>query len=440
MIAAQDVTERTVRPVTEGEARSLAARYRAVRQCTENLCEPLTAEDMLLQSMPEASPTKWHLAHTTWFFETFVLASHFPGYKAFDPHFAYLFNSYYEALGSRWPRPRRGMLSRPSLADVRHYRTYVDEHMARLFESRHVDALLAAEKSITLGLHHEQQHQELILTDIKHAWSGNPLRPVYREDPFESRPAPLLDWISLPEGPSELGYGGEGFSFDNETPRHRIWLHGARLSSRLVTSDEYLAFMDDGGYERPELWLSDGWAARVANRWTAPLYWERDDGPWFVYTLAGFRPVRPCEPVCHVSFYEADAFARWAGARLPTEVEWETAGCSTMLGECSLSGHFLEGARFHPSDSPAADDRGPLYHLFGDVWQWTASPYTAYPGCRPSEGALGEYNAKFMCNQMVLRGASCATPRSHARATYRNFFPPDARWQFSGIRLARDLT
>ena len=423
------------RSPVELEVKSLLARYRAVRQCTENLCEPLSDEDMLLQSMPDASPAKWHLAHTTWFFESFVLIPNVSGYKPFDQQFAYLFNSYYNAVGPRWPRPQRGLISRPSLADVRHYRTYVDEQITRLFETAHEEVLAIVAPTLALGTHHEQQHQELILTDLKHAWSFNPLRPIYRDCRVETRATTLLDWVAYTEGPAWLGHSEDEFAFDNETPRHRIWLHGFRLATRLVNVDEYLAFMNDGGYERPELWLSDGWAARLAHDWTAPLYWEREEGPWFVYTLAGYRPLRPTEPVCHVSFYEADAFARWAQSRLPTEAEWETAAATLPI-----TGHFLESGRFHPSASAASDDEAPMCQLYGDVWQWTASPYTAYPGYRAATGALGEYNAKFMCNQIVLRGASCATPKSHARVTYRNFFPPDARWQFSGIRLAQDIS
>jgi ergothioneine biosynthesis protein EgtB len=393
------------------------------------LCEPLEAEDYILQSMPDASPVKWHLAHTTWFFETFLLLPSLPHYRPFRPEFAFLFNSYYEAVGPRWPRARRGLLSRPTVAEVYRYRAHVDEQMDRLLRRSDVAPV------VMLGIQHEQQHQELILTDLKHAWAANPLRPIYREATPERGEPPPVAWLSFPERLAWIGHDGSGFAFDNESPRHQVFVPGFRLANRLVTNADYLAFMADRGYNRPDLWLSDGWAARQAGGWTAPLYWEERDGEWLVVTLSGQRPPVPAEPVCHVSYYEADAFARWAGARLPTEAEWETAAAGIPL-----AGHFQEGNRFHPAAVPAVDDHGPLYQLDGDVWQWTASPYVGYPGYRPAAGALGEYNGKFMCNQFVLRGASCATPRSHARRTYRNFFPPDARWQFSGLRLAKDLT
>lgn len=403
----------------------LEAFYNAVRRQTEALCVPLAAEDYVIQSMPEASPVKWHLAHTSWFFETFILLPHLPGYRPFHPQFAFLFNSYYQALGPRWPRPERGLLSRPTVAEVYDYRAHVDQHMPRLLRPK--DPTVTAE--VYLGLNHEQQHQELILTDLKHAWAANPLLPVYRETvPVRGDPPPLA-WVSFPEGLSWIGHDGHGFAFDNESPRHRVFLNGYQMASRPATNAEYLAFIGEGGYDRPELWLSDGWTARQAHGWSAPLYWHREGAEWTTVTLAGVRPLDPAEPVCHVSHYEADAFARWAGARLPTEAEWEAAA------GVENSGHFLESGHYHPAAVAAAADRGPLFQLYGDVWQWTASGYSGYPGYRPPAGALGEYNGKFMCNQLVLRGASCATPRSHARRSYRNFFPPAARWQFSGIRL-----
>ncbi len=406
------------------EASQLATAYNSVRRQTQRLCEPLAAEDFVLQSMPDASPVKWHLAHTSWFFETFVLAAASDRYEPFDARFGYLFNSYYNAVGDRLARPRRGLLSRPTVDEVFHYRTHVDEEMLALFRSGDLPDSLAA--VVELGLHHEQQHQELILTDVKHAFGCNPLRPAYRErrgrDAAEKIGA--LNWLSFRAGVYWVGHEGDGFAFDNETPRHRVFVEAFLLGDRLTKCREYLAFMEAGGYDQPEWWLSDGWAARQAHGWSAPLYWENNDGRWSQFTLDGLGPVRDDEPVCHVSYYEADAFARWSGGRLPTEAEWETAAASFPS-----TGSFLEGDHLHPSGGT---------QMFGEAWQWTASPYVAYPGYAPLAGALGEYNGKFMCNQMVLRGGSCATPRSHFRPSYRNFFPPEARWQFTGVRLARN--
>ena len=407
--------------------------YRAVRARTERLCEPLTAEDCVVQSMPDASPVKWHLAHTTWFFETFVLAPHQPGYPAVPESVAgFLFNSYYNAIGLRWERPRRGLLTRPTLAEVHEYRAAVDGRMERLLDD--AAAREAAAETLVLGLNHEEQHQELILTDVKHILAHNPLGPVYSPAAPDEGDSAAAGWATFQGGLVSIGHDGDGFAFDNEGPRHTVFLHGFQLATRPTTNGEYLAFMADGGYERPDWWLSDGWAARRAGGWIAPLYWDREGGGWVVRTLSGPRPPYPEQPVCHVSYYEADAFARWAGARLPTEAEWEHAASGPPAG------HFLEGGRFHPSAGRSPDDRGPLAQLYGEVWQWTSSAYAADPGYRPAAGALGEYNGKFMCNQFVLRGASCVTPRRHARRTYRNFFPPDARWQFSGIRLAKDAS
>jgi ergothioneine biosynthesis protein EgtB len=414
---------------------ALARLYRTTRGVTESLCEPLAAEDYVVQSMPDASPTKWHLAHTTWLFETFVLARHRRGYRPYCPEFATLFNSYYETVGPQWPRPSRGLLSRPTVREVYRYRAYVDEQMAGLLHTANGKDLANLAATTLLGINHEQQHQELIITDIKHAFAANPLYPVYREPaPDVEGATASLTWVEFPEGTVWIGGEGDGFFFDNELPRHQVFVRPFRIANRLVTNEEYARFIADGGYERHELWLSDGWATRQAQGWNAPLYWEKRGAQWCAMTLAGLRAVNPNEPVCHVSYYEADAYARWAGFRLPTEHEWETAAAGQALG-----GHFLDAQRFHPAALPATDDHGPLYQLYGDVWQWTASAYAAYPGYRPAPGALGEYNGKFMSNRFVLRGASCATARSHARLTYRNFFAPEARWQFSGIRLAGDL-
>jgi ergothioneine biosynthesis protein EgtB len=411
----------------------LAADYQEIRFCTEKLCAPLETEDYVIQSMPDCSPIKWHLAHTTWFLETFLLMPHSPAYRPFHPQFGYLFNSYYNAVGSRWPRSQRGLLSRPTVAEVFRYRHYVDEHVAQVLRPANLESAPELADLVVLGLNHEQQHQELMLTDLKHAWAANLLHPVYREAPAEAGSHPPLTWVGFSGGVFSLGHSGAGFAFDNEGPRHQILLQDYQLASRPVLNKEFKAFMDDGGYSRPELWLSDGWAVRQERGWSAPLYWADQDREWFVATLGGYRPLNLAEPVSHVSYYEADAYARWSGGRLPTEAEWERAA-----DRMPVVGHFLEGWRFHPAATVSADDHGPLHQLYGDVWQWTASPYVGYPGYVPPSGALGEYNGKFMCNQLVLRGASCGTPRGHARKTYRNFFPPDARWQFTGVRLARD--
>lgn len=411
---------------------SLAARFAAVRAATARLCEPLEPDDFLLQPMPDASPVKWHLAHTTWFFETFVLGPHAPGYEVFHPRFNYLFNSYYDTVGSRHPRGQRGLLSRPTVAEVFAYRRHVDAALGEFQASRpQLPAEIAS--VVELGLHHEQQHQELILTDLKAAFAVNPLFPVYRDTPRQMRPNTAVEPLAFREFPGglvEVGHAGDGFAFDNERPHHRTFLHPFAIATRPVTVGEYRDFIADGGYNRPELWLADGWATRTARGWTRPRYWEPDGG---AFTLGGLRPLDPAEPVCHVSFYEADAYARWAGCRLPTEFEWEFA----VSGLDPAAGNFADDETFHPLP-PQQPRPGEFAQAFGDCWEWTASPYTAYPGYRPAAGALGEYNGKFMCNQMVLRGGSCATPRGHVRPTYRNFFPPDARWQFTGVRLARD--
>jgi ergothioneine biosynthesis protein EgtB len=419
----------------------LASEYLDVRRQTDRLAEPLSPEDCQVQSMPDASPTKWHLAHTSWFFDRFVLGG--PIDESAFPAFDYLFNSYYEAVGPRHPRAARGLLSRPSLDDVRRYRRRIDERMLALLERGVNDE---TRSRIVLGMHHEQQHQELILTDIKHLLGGHPNRPAYRvgagASQSASTAAPPLAWITRPGGITEIGVAppgptGEPFAFDNESPRHQVLLRPYALASRLITCGEYRAFMRDGGYRRPELWLSDGWAEISAGRQERPLYWGEET----LFTLDGERPIADDEPVAHVSYYEADAFARWAGARLPTEMEWEAVAAAAPPLDTD---NFADATRaLHPrpaqegSQEGSQSGSGPR-QLYGDVWEWTASAYAPYPGYRVAAGALGEYNGKFMSSQMVLRGGSCASPRRHLRASYRNFFPPGARWQFSGIRLARD--
>jgi len=398
-----------------------------VRDLTVRLCDPLRAEDCVVQSAPETSPAKWHLAHTTWFFENFLLIPYLPKYRPFHPRFGFLFNSYYESVGEFHPRLQRGLLSRPSLDEIKAYRVHVDQHMGKLLAAPAPSDAAEIRTRTTIGIHHEQQHQELLLTDIKHLFASNPLRPAYREalSP-DAATIPSLGWLRLPAGMYAFGHGGDGFAFDNETPRHRRYLDEFSLASRPVTNAEYIEFIAAGGYRQPTLWLSDGWRKVNAARWTAPLYWEQQDGEWWQMTLAGYRRVELGEPVCHVSYYEADAFARWAGKRLPTEFEWEAAA-----GTQTPDGNFLESGRLHPQ--PARDGAG---QFFGDVWEWTQSAYSAYPGYRPTAGALGEYNGKFMVSQLVLRGGSCVTPATHIRASYRNFFYPQDRWQFMGIRLA----
>ncbi len=407
----------------------LVARYAQVRAATTALAAGLSAEDAQVQSMPDASPTKWHLAHTTWFFETFLLVPNAEGYTPFDPDFGYLFNSYYEAVGPRHARPARGLITRPSMERVLAYRAHVDAAMAAMLAALPDAALAGVEPLVTLGFHHEEQHQELILMDIKHAFSCNPLEPAFRE---RTNPAPAtatpLGWIPVEGGLRRIGQDGGGFAFDNEGPRHKVWLEPFAIADRLTTAAEYAAFIADGGYRRPEFWLSDGWATVQDESWTAPLYWHEDaPGDWSVFTLEGRRPLDPAEPVCHLSFYEADAFAHWSGARLPTEAEWEVAAEASAPTSAAL--------HLHPEAAPVGEG---LRQAIGEVWQWTASAYLGYPGFKPAAGAVGEYNGKFMSGQMVLRGGACVTPPGHARTTYRNFFPPSARWAFSGVRLARD--
>jgi ergothioneine biosynthesis protein EgtB len=402
---------------------TLAASFADVRALTDLLSSRLSVEDQTAQSMPDASPTKWHRGHTSWFFEEFILAMT-PGYAVFDDTYRYLFNSYYETVGPRQPRPQRGLVTRPGVLNVATYRSHVERAVAHALESDVLDN--RALELVELGCHHEQQHQELLLMDIKHLFAQNRFEPIYVQRPLEEEPTRgPLSWRSVDGGLYEVGHDGNGFAFDNEGPRHRVYLEPFQIAGRAVTNADWLDFMADDGYHRPDLWLSDGWTRAQADGWEAPLYWRDDVDGWTTFTLSGRRPVRGAEPVCHVSFYEADAFARWAGARLPTEQEWEVAASAIA----DRRGQLLDPARCHPDVARDA--------MVGDVWEWTASAYLPYPGFRPASGAVGEYNGKFMCDQHVLRGASAVTPAGHERVTYRNFFPAYARWAFSGLRLAR---
>ncbi len=414
----------------------LAARFKAVRKQTEALVTPLSPEDCQIQSMPDASPAKWHLAHLTWFFETFILEKYEKKFQPFDASFRVLFNSYYNGIGDKHPRAQRGLISRPALGEVMAYRRAVDERVEAVLQDYSRDVDLA--QLITLGLHHEQQHQELLLTDIKHALSLNPARPAYaRRWPLSIVAPQPVTWHHYEGGLVDHGHdAAQGdFAFDNETPRHRTYIAPFELASRLVTNGDFLAFMEDGGYQRPELWLSMGWEWVQAGQHVQPLYWQKTATGYDNFTLQGVVDVDPNTPACHLNYFEADAFARWSGARLPTEFEWELAASHVKT---PMSGNFVESAAYHPMPLQQTDHSQPS-QLFGDVWEWTQSNYNPYPGYKPWEGLVGEYNGKFMCNQFVLRGGSCATPHSHIRASYRNFFPPEARWQFSGLRLARDV-
>lgn len=428
--------------LTTDTSSGLLDSYRSVRAHTDALTAPLSDEDQCIQTMPDVSPTKWHRAHVTWFFETFLCKPHLDGYVEHDPAFGFLFNSYYETIGKRHPRPERGNLSRPSCAEITAYRRHVDMAMERLLCGGIAPEIADL---VTLGLHHEQQHQELILMDIKHVLSCNPaLWPAYQQPcntaavSADATCAADTRWVSFDGGEVELGHDGCGFAFDNEGPRHRVLTEPFRLADRPVTCAQWLAFMDDGGYDTPTLWLSDGWGQRIAHGWDSPAYWHLADAGWQVFTLEGLKAVAPNEPVCHLSYYEAEAFARWAGARLPTEFEWEHAADGLPIG-----GNIGSSAGLHPAPAPAVPQAGAsgsasLLQMYGDVWEWTSSPYSAYPGFRVAPGAVGEYNGKFMINQMVLRGGCCATPEGHIRPTYRNFFHPHTRWHFSGVRLAVD--
>ena len=426
-------TAEILQHTTDNQTRSPASlieQYQTIRTASESLCEPLEIEDYGIQTMPDVSPPKWHLAHTSWFFETFLLKPYLKDYSEFHPDYVRLFNSYYEQVGEYHPRPQRGFLSRPTVKDVLQYRAHVNAAMQQLLhQTDHSDWNDIAARTV-IGLNHEQQHQELLLTDIKHIFGCNPLRPAYRELPESSAIAAPLQWIEQPGGLMEIGATGGDFAYDNEFPRHKVYLQPFKLASRLVTNAEYLAFMNDAGYDRPELWLSEGWKAIKEGRCAKPLYWEQRDGEWWQMTLGGMRRLDPNAPVCHVNYFEADAYANWAGKRLPTEAEWESiASANPIEGNLRDAGYL----------QPIASDTDGLQQLFGDVWEWTQSAYNPYPGFHAPKGALGEYNGKFMCGQYVLRGGSCVTPVDHIRASYRNFFYPADQWQFSGIRLAEDM-
>ncbi len=422
---AMNLPQRKTTDPASGE--DLRSKFQRIRQTTLRLCNGLTAEDMVIQSMPDASPTKWHLAHTTWFFEQFILGQHSANYQPYDSDWQYLFNSYYHSVGQMFERPKRGLLSRPTVSEIVAYRNYVDECMDALLDDAMTDTDLAF--VIELGINHEQQHQELLLTDIKHVLAQNPLKPAMTESSLpESAATRAMKFHEFPGGETLIGAQQTGFCFDNETPRHTVHLRAFQLATRTVRNGEYLEFIRDGGYSNIDLWLSDGWATVLGQGWQRPIYWAR--GLDSEFSLFGEIELSPDRPVCHLSYYEADAFARWAGSRLPTESEWE---CVAATGP--VSGNLLDNGAWHPVGNGNNED---FSDLFGDVWEWTSSPYNAFPGFKPLAGSLGEYNGKFMCNQITLRGGSCVTPADHIRASYRNFFYPDARWQFSGIRLARD--
>lgn len=424
--------------VSEAPAQALLSDYDRIRQTTLALVGPLDAEDCQVQSMPDASPVKWHLAHTTWFFDTFLLSEYTPHYTPFDPAFRVLFNSYYNTVGAQHARPRRGLLTRPELARVLEWRDRVDEQMHAAIQSHFDDPRFVA--TLELGLHHEQQHQELILMDVQHLFWCNPLFPAYREQAIPVGPAAVstLRWIACAGGRARIGHEADtGFAFDNEQPAHDTLLQAYELGHRLVTQQEYRDFINDGGYRRPELWLSAGWDTINTHGWQAPLYWLERDGEWQVFGLHGLQALQAAAPVSHLSYYEADAYARWAGARLPTEAEWEAAARQQHSSQ-QCAANLLEHGALRTLPALGQDATGPLLQLMGDAWEWTSSAYAAYPGFRPGAGAIGEYNGKFMCNQYVLRGGSFATPASHIRHSYRNFFPAEARWQFGGLRLARD--
>lgn len=408
--------------------------YHTTRSLTNTLTASLQPEDQMVQSMPDASPTKWHLAHTSWFFETFILQANLPDYQRFQTEYAYLFNSYYNQVGAQFSRPQRGLISRPTVAEVARYREYVDQAMTKFLQDQDPDASVLA--LVELGIQHEQQHQELILTDIKHGFSFNPMFPALNHHQPQPQPAISQKWLEFAGGEFRVGHTGECFHYDNERPAHSMLINPFRMTKRLVTNGEYLEFMADSGYDNPVLWLSDGWAWRQRENVQQPLYWVEKDNEWWQYSLSGLRPVLPEEPVCHISYYEADAFAQWSGKRLPTEFEWELAA-RLQRSQHEWQNNGLDLRHLHPQ-ACTQDTSDQLLQLYGDCWQWTRSAYSAYPGYKPAPGAVGEYNGKFMCNQLVLKGSSCATPPGHSRPSYRNFFPAHARWQFSGIRMADD--
>jgi ergothioneine biosynthesis protein EgtB len=424
------------------ERQELLSAFDVVRRTTERICQPLVTEDYVIQSMPDVSPPKWHLAHTTWFFERVVLQQFSKNYQPYNEQYYFLFNSYYQSFGERWSRDVRGTLSRPTVKDVFEYRAAINERTRSFIRSVGHEEYEQIAALVELGLHHEQQHQELLVTDIKHILASNPLRPIYKSNSsHQSRTKSIVGpakFIGIQGGMFEMGATKDGFAWDNEFPRHKAFVNDFGLMDRLVTCGEFLEFMNDGGYENPLLWLSDGWDVVTRERWNAPMYWEKVDDEWQITTLSGTRPIDPNEPVSHVSYYEASAYARWADKRLPMEAEWERA--ATSVKTAASCGNFLETENYHPvplGHAPGVDPDG-LSQMFGDVWEWTSSSYLPYPGYKQEKGPLGEYNGKFMINQMVLRGGSCATPRTHIRSTYRNFFQCDKRWQFTGFRLASD--
>lgn len=413
------------------KAALLAHRLREVRDRTGLLCSPLEIEDYVIQASDSVSPPRWHLAHTTWFFETFILMPYVPGYRVFHEAYAHLFNSYYETAGTFFPRPQRGLLSRPTVAEVYRYRSHVDEALQTLLQQLPQATASDILTRVELGIEHEIQHQELLLMDVKYNFSVNPLGPAYQRSAVQIAATPLkMVWQEFNGGIVEIGHDGTGFCYDNERPRHQTLLREFRLASRLVTNQEYLAFIAEGGYQRVDLWLSDGWRTINTQGWKAPLYWLGSKHDWQQFTLSGLQPLHPHEPVSHLSYYEADAYARWAGKRLPTEAEWEHAASSVPI-----TGNFLESGSLHPQPAPQSG----LTQMYGDLWEWTRSAYTPYPGFRPLSGTLGEYNGKFMCDQLVLRGGCCVTPQDHIRASYRNFFRAADRWMYSGLRLAEDI-